>query len=76
VKTISIKQLLAETGRWVRAATKQTIVVTDRGERIATLQSHDATAQTRLVFTLKGRGSRPKIAVDSTASISEDRDRS
>ena len=76
MKTISIKQLHAETGRWVRAATKQSIVVTDRGERIATLQSHDATAEARPVFTLKGRSPRPKISIDSTAGISEDRDRS
>lgn len=75
MKTISIKELHAATGRWVRAATKQTIVVTDRGEKIATLQPHAATVQPRPVFTLKGRGSRPKMAIDSTAGISADRDR-
>ena len=38
MKTISIKQLHAETGRWVRTAKKQTLIVTDRGEEIAELR--------------------------------------
>lgn len=75
MKTISIKELHAATGRWVRAARKQTIIVTDRGEKIATLKPHLEPEKPRPVFTLKGRGSRPKIDFDSTTLISEDRDR-
>lgn len=74
MKTISIKQLHAETGRWVRAAKNQTIIVTDHGEKIATLQPHAKAASPAPVFTLKNRGFRPKVAVDSTRYISEDRD--
>jgi len=74
VKTISIKQLHAETGRWVRAAKTQTLVVTDRGERIATLQPHTGEDLPPAVFILKERGFRPKAPVDSTLYISEDRD--
>ncbi|MEO7413959.1 MAG: hypothetical protein ABIZ81_11450 [Opitutaceae bacterium] len=74
MKTISIKQLHAETGRWVRAAKKETIVVTDHGEKIATLQPHLAADEPRPVFTLKNRGFRPKFPGDSTLFISEDRD--
>jgi antitoxin (DNA-binding transcriptional repressor) of toxin-antitoxin stability system len=75
MKTISIKELHAETGRWVRAAARQPIIVTDRGEKVATLQAHTKTETPRPVFTLKGRGPRPKMNLDSTALISEDRDR-
>jgi antitoxin (DNA-binding transcriptional repressor) of toxin-antitoxin stability system len=74
MKTISIKQLHAETGRWVRAASKQPIIVTDRGERIASLQPHAPANSPTPVFCLKHRGVRPKISVDTTAYISEDRD--
>jgi antitoxin (DNA-binding transcriptional repressor) of toxin-antitoxin stability system len=75
VKTISIKELHAATGRWVRAARKQTIIVTDRGEKIAALKPHTEAEIPRPVFTLKGRDPRPKIDFDSTIVISEDRDR-
>ena len=75
MKTISIKELHAETGRWVRAAIKQPLIVTDRGEKVATLKAHTEEAVSRPVFTLKGRGPRPRIGFDSTAIISEDRDR-
>lgn len=74
MKTISIKQLHAETGRWVRAAKTQVIVVTDRGEKVATLQPHVAAAGPAPVFRLGARGPRPKLPVDSTLYLSEDRD--
>ena len=74
MKTISIKQLHAETGRWVRAASKQPIVVTDRGVKVASLQPHAQDNCPKPAFSLKHRGVRPKILVDSTVYISEDRD--
>jgi antitoxin (DNA-binding transcriptional repressor) of toxin-antitoxin stability system len=75
MKTISIKELHAETGRWVRAATKQPIIVTDRGEKVATLQAHVETEALRPVFTKRDWSKLPKIDFDSTKIISEDRDR-
>ena len=74
MKTISIKQLHAETGRWVRAASRQPIIVTDRGVKIATIQPHVQDGRPKPVFSLQHRGVRPKILADSTAFISEDRD--
>ena len=75
MKTISIKELHAATGRWVRAARTQTIIVTDRGEKIATLKAHEASDRpvVRLdpVERLKWM---PVSPVDSTRFISEDRD--
>jgi antitoxin (DNA-binding transcriptional repressor) of toxin-antitoxin stability system len=74
VKTISIKQLHAETGRWVRAAKKEPIIVTDRGEKVATLQPHVEENRPAPVFSLNARRARPKSPVDSTIFISEERD--
>ena len=74
MKTISIKELHAATGRWVRAAAKQTIIVTDRGEKIATLQCHVEEEAPRPVFTGRDWSKLPSSPVDSTAFISEERD--
>ena len=75
MKTISIKELHAATGRWVRAARTQTIIVTDRGEKVATLRPHEASdrpiAKLDPVERLKWM---PVSPVDSTRFISEDRD--
>ena len=54
--------------------TLQPIIVTDRGEKVASLQPHTPNSRPRPVFALKNRGSRPKFPVDSTVFISEDRD--
>ncbi len=75
MKTISIKELHAATGRWVRAAKSTTVTVTDHGEPVALLAPYAASARQRPVFRLRGRSPRPKIAVDSTIGISADRDR-
>lgn len=74
MRVISIKQLHAQTGRWVRAARKEPIVVTDRGEAIAALQPHRPDASPKAIFALKTRGLRPRLPADSTAFISADRD--
>jgi antitoxin (DNA-binding transcriptional repressor) of toxin-antitoxin stability system len=74
MRTISIKQLHAETGRWVRAAKGQPITVTDHGESIATLQAFAATTRPRAVVDPAARLAwMPKVTTDSTAFISEDR---
>lgn len=75
VKTISIKQLHAETGRWVRAAKKEPIIVTDRGEKIATLQPHGAARPRTVLDAARRRAWMPVSPADSTVFISEDRDR-
>lgn len=75
MKTISIKQLHAETGRWVRAARQQPIVVTDRGEKVATIQPYDDSARPRAVLDpARRRRWMPVSPVDSTVFISADRD--
>jgi antitoxin (DNA-binding transcriptional repressor) of toxin-antitoxin stability system len=59
----------------VRAAKKQTIIVTDRGEKVATLKPHVEEAAARPVFKGRDWSKLPSSPVDSTAFISEDRDR-
>jgi antitoxin (DNA-binding transcriptional repressor) of toxin-antitoxin stability system len=74
VKTISIKQLHAETGKWVRAARKSPVVVTDRGEKVASLQAHRPDDPPRPVFAGRDWSRLPKLDFDSTGMISADRD--
>jgi antitoxin (DNA-binding transcriptional repressor) of toxin-antitoxin stability system len=71
--TISIKQLHAATGKWVRAARHETVHVTDRGKVTAVLTaqalrpkpSPDLAARLHWI---------PPIGGDSTAGISAERD--
>jgi antitoxin (DNA-binding transcriptional repressor) of toxin-antitoxin stability system len=71
--TISIKQLHAATGKWVRAARHEPVHVTDRGKLTAVLTaqplnpkpSHDLAARFKWM---------PVIGGDSTAGISAERD--
>lgn len=75
MKTISIKQLHAETGRWVRAARKQTIIVTDRGEESAVLGPAVTVDAPRAVLNPGQRRQwMPATPLDSTRFIAEDRD--
>ncbi len=75
MKTISIKELHAETGRWVRAAKKQSIIVTDRGEKVAELRPMSSVGLPQAKLNAQERLSwMPLVAEDSTRYISEDRD--
>ncbi len=75
MKTISIKQLHARTGYWARLAKKSPLIITDRGEKIATLQPHVPASGTPAVIDLAARLKwMPVSRADSTVFISEDRD--
>ena len=74
MKTISIKQLHARTGYWARIAAKTPLIVTDRGDKIASLQPVPSTHSPRPVFTGRDWSKLPKLDFDSTAIISEERD--
>lgn len=71
--TISIKQLHARTGHWVRAARKTPLIVTDRGERIASLQPLVG-AEAAAKFPKRDWSKLPASDLDSTDLISADRD--
>lgn len=71
--TLSIKELHAHTGKWVRAAGGQSITVTDRGQPVAELRP---LSQNQAVsFPQRSAKDLPiSKALDSTRSISEERD--
>ena len=73
VRTILIKELHAEIGRWVRAARSTPVVVTDRSERIAVLKPLDESAPVRR-FPKRDWSKLPASDLDSTDLISADRD--
>ena len=73
MKTISIKELHARTGHWVRTARTTPVIVTDRGERVASLRPLDE--QPAVVkFTKRDWSKLPSSDLDSTDLISADRD--
>lgn len=77
MKTISITQLHAETGRWVRAAKHETIIVTRRGKNVAILSprvEEEKPQKPRPVFTGRDWSQLPSTGMDSTIIISGDRD--
>ena len=73
MKTISIRELHLETGRWVRhAASRGPIVVTDRGRRVAALQPFDASVTGRPLPNREAAiRKRSKVPVDSAVYVSE-----
>lgn len=74
VKTISIKELHAATGRWVRMARKTPVIVTDRGEQVAVLKPYVAAENAPPVFRGRDWTDLPTSNVDTTDLVSEDRD--
>lgn len=75
MKTITIRELHLQTGRWVRhAAVHGPVVVTDRGRRIAALQPFDSdTTRQRLPDRETVIRKRSRIPVDSAVYVAEDR---
>jgi prevent-host-death family protein len=78
MKTISIRELHIDTGRWVRRAQeREPIVITDRGRPVATLTAY---AESHLRKALPDREAQirkmRRIPVDSSEIVSDMRDRS
>ena len=73
VKTISIRELHLETGRWVRhAARRGPIVVTDRGRRVAALQPfYESVTGRPLPNREAAIRKRSKVPVNSAVYLSE-----
>ncbi|HEX5069907.1 MAG TPA: hypothetical protein VFV78_06790 [Vicinamibacterales bacterium] len=76
MKTISIRDLHLQTGRWVRhAASQGPVVVTDRGRRVAALQPFDASVAGRPLPNREAAiRKRSKISVDSAQYLSDTRE--
>ena len=76
MKEVSLRDLHQHTGHWVRLASRQPIVVTDRGRPVATLVPFGGDLLSRPLPDREARLARlPRIPVDSSRIISDDRDR-
>ena len=73
VKSVSIRELHERTGRIVRQAAQQPVIVTDRGSRIALLKPYSEQEVASPPFPLRDPASLPAVGVDSTELISRDR---
>ena len=73
---VSIRELHQDTGRWVRLAAHEPIVVTDRGRPVATLVPFREELVSRpLPDREKELSKLPEIPIDSDEVVSMDRDR-
>jgi antitoxin (DNA-binding transcriptional repressor) of toxin-antitoxin stability system len=76
MKTITVRELHMNTGRYVRSAVQESLVVTDRGRAVAALTKLNGAVQGR---SLPNREAwikkQPQIRVDSTRLVSADRSR-
>lgn len=74
MKEVSIRELHQHTGKFVRQALKEPIIVTDRGEQIAVLKSLSSAEISGKPFPKRKLSSLPQVRIDSTVYISEERD--
>ena len=73
MKVVSIRELHESTGRIVRQAAEQPVIVTDRGTRIALLKPYSEQEDVGPSFPPRDPASMPSVGVDSTELISRDR---
>lgn len=74
MKIITIKELHDRTGRLVREAGMETLVITNRGEKIAVLKKYSELELETAAFPKRNTDSLPQIDIDSTSLISRDRE--
>lgn len=81
MKTITIRELHQETGRWVRQASSGEVFVTERGRLIAKIvpaappQAKPFFADPKYARTFLRHQKALRGGTDATSTISEDRDR-
>ena len=74
MKIVTIKELHDKTGRLVRETGTDTLVITDRGEKIAVLKKYSELELETATFPKRNTDSLPQIDIDSTNLISRDRE--
>jgi prevent-host-death family protein len=74
MKVITIRELHEHTGKFVRQAQKEPVLVTDRGRQIAVLKAITAAESVGKPFPKRKLTSLPRVSIDSTVYISEERD--
>ena len=77
MKSISLRELHLDTGRWVhRVADGDAMIVTDRGRPIATIQPYDASVGAPSLPNREARiRKRGRVQIDSVTFQSQMRDR-
>ena len=76
METVSLRELHARTGHWVRrASVAGPIEVTDRGRAIAVLAEPSLLSRVPKPFPRRDRSRMPSSSLDSTRLVAEDRDR-
>jgi hypothetical protein len=74
MKVITIRELHEHTGKFVRQAQKEPVFVTDRGQQIAVLKGITTAEYAGKPFPRRKLNSLPRVSIDSTVYISEERD--
>ena len=74
MRTATIRELHANTGKLVRASAHEKILITDRGQPVALLKAANAADLVGKPFPKRDIRKMPKVKGDSTVYISEDRD--
>lgn len=74
MRTATIRELHMNTGKLVRASVHEKIVITERGRPVALLQNAAAADLVGKLFPKRDRRKMPRVKVDSTIYLSEDRD--
>lgn len=74
MKTVTIRDLHMNTGKLVRASAHGKILITERGRPVALLKGAQAADLTGKPFPKRDRRKMPRVKVDSTIYISQDRD--
>ena len=74
MKTVTIRDLHHRTGEVVRAAAHEKILITERGRAVALLKGVQVAELSGRPFPKRDRRKMPRVRVDSTVYISEDRD--
>ena len=74
MKTVTIRDLHHRTGDVVRAAAREKILITERGRAIALLKGIHPAELSGKPFPKRDRRKLPRVRIDSTAYISQDRD--
>ena len=74
MRTATIHKLHMNTGKLVRAAAHEKIIITERGQPVALLKAVDGPDLVGKPFPRRDIRKMPKVPGDSTVYISEDRD--
>lgn len=73
MKAITIRDLHMMTGRHVRAAQLEPVIVTEHGKRVAVLKAFSEAELTGVPFPRRRAVSLPQVRIDTTALIADDR---